>query len=214
MYSEPVSTALVATALALLLVEAPSPLRLAAVGVLLSFATLVKSSNGIVAGVIAVICLLHLGRRRVIPLVAGGLTFAPAVIAYWPRGYPKITGPTAERPALASSLDAAARNWLDSLVFSPRTLLVLVPLAALGVARARGAFTRALLVLPVLTNAAFYTGYAYTAEHPRFIYVSLPAVLVLWAAGAVTVVSAVANGARRRGARSHVGEQTAKAAER
>jgi hypothetical protein len=214
MYTEPVSTALVTTSLALLLVERLSPLRLAGVGVLLSFATLVKSSNGIVAGVVAAICLLHLGWRRVIPLVAGGLTLAPAVIAYWPRGYPKITGPTAERPTLASSLDAAARNWLDSLVFSPRTLLVLVPLAALGVARARGAFTRALLVLPVLANAAFYTGYAYTAEHPRFLYVSLPAVLVLWTAGAETLVSAVGNGVRRRGARSRLRQQTAKAAER
>jgi hypothetical protein len=214
MYTEPVSTALVTTSLALLLVDRLSPLRLAGVGVLLSFATMVKSSNGIVTGVIAAICLLHLGWRRVIPLVAGGLTFAPAVIAYWPRGYPKITGPTAERPTLAPSLDAAARNWLDSLVFSPRTLLVLVPLAALGVARARGAFTRALLVLPVLANAALYTGYAYTAEHPRFLYVSLPAVLVLWTAGTETLVFAVGNGVRRRGAKSRLGQQKAKAAER
>ena len=120
------------------------------------------------------------------PLVAAGLTFAPAVIAYWPRGYPKITGPTAERPALVPSLDAAGRNWLDSLVFSPRALLVLLPVAALGIMAIRSWFVRALLVLPVLINAAFYTGYAYTAEHPRFLYVSLPPVLVLWATGATS----------------------------
>jgi hypothetical protein len=214
MYSEPVSTALVAASLALVLVERPSAFRLSCTGVLLSFATLVKSTNGIVAAVMAIICALYLGRRRVIPLVAGGLTFLPAVIAYWPRGYPKITGATAERPAVAPSLDAAARNWLDSLVFSPRALLVLVPLAALGVTRVRGAFARALLVVPVLANAAFYTGYAYTAEHPRFLYVSLPAVLVLCAAGAETLVSTARNATRRRGTDGQLRDQPATTAER
>jgi hypothetical protein len=43
----------------------------------------------------------------------------------------------------------------------------------------------------VLVNAAFYTGYAYTREHPRFLYVSLPAMFVLWAAGADKLCSAV-----------------------
>jgi hypothetical protein len=49
-----------------------------------------------------------------------------------------------------------------------------------------------LLVLPVLVNAAFYTAYEHTAEHPRFLYVSLPAVFVLWAAGASGIVVTVA----------------------
>jgi hypothetical protein len=189
MYTEPLSTALVTSALVVLLASKPSPLGLSAAGVVLSFATLVKSSNGIIAAVIALVCLAQLGRRQVLPLLAGGLALAPATIAYWPRGYPKITGPAAERPALASSLDAAARNWLDSLVFSPRALLVLLPVSVLGIAGIRSWFARALLVLPVLANAAFYTGYAYTAEHPRFLYVSLPPVLVLWAAGTAKVFS-------------------------
>jgi hypothetical protein len=189
MYTEPVSTALVTSALALVLAPRLTPLRLSAVGIALSLATIVKSSDGILAAAIALICLAQVGRTRILPLIAGGLTLAPAVIAYWPRGYPKITGPTAERPVLASSLDAAARNWLDSLVFSPRTLLALVPVAALGVAGVRSGFARWLLVLPVVVNAAFYTGYAYTADHPRFLYVSLPAVFVLWAAGAKELLS-------------------------
>src|SRR5262249_18247732 len=79
---------------------------------------------------------------------------------------------------------AAGRVWLDSLVFSPRTLAVLVPLAIVGAFTVRSRFALALLVLPVLVNAAFYTTYAHTAGHPRFLYVSLPAVFVLWAAGA------------------------------
>jgi hypothetical protein len=197
MYTEPLSTALVTTALVLVLASRPSPLFLAAAGVVLSFATLVKSSNGIIAAVIALVCLARLGRRQVLPLIAGGLTFAPAVIAYWPRGYPKITGPTAEQPALASSFDAAARNWLDSLVFAPRMLVMILPVAALGITGIRTWFARALLVLPVLANAAFYTGYAYTADHPRFLYVSLPPILVLWAAGAAKAISFL-RGARPR----------------
>ena len=33
-------------------------------------------------------------------------------------------------------------------------------------------------------NATIYTFYAHTAQHPRFLAVSLPAVAVLWACGA------------------------------
>jgi hypothetical protein len=129
------------------------------------------------------VCLACLGWRRTVPLVAGGFALLPILIAYWPLGYPKIDGPSAEKPAFVSSLHAAADSWLDSLVFSPRTLAVLVPLAVIGGFFVRTRLELGLLVLPVLVNAAFYTTYEYTAQHPRFLYVSLPAVFVLWAAG-------------------------------
>ncbi len=200
-YSEPLSTFLVTAALALVLVSTLSPLLLTLAGLALSLATLVKVSNGLIAATVALACLARLGWRRTAPLVAGGLAFLPVLIAYWPRGYPEIKGPTAEKPDFVSSLAAAGDSWLDSLVFSPRTLLALVPLAAIGALALRSRFAQAVLVLPVLVNAALYTTYAHTAGHPRFLYVSLPAVFVLVAAGAAAIVAALARLAGRWTAR-------------
>jgi hypothetical protein len=205
-YTEPVSPFLVAAALALIVGAAPTPLRMTLAGIALGVATLVKVSNGLLAAVIALVCLVCLGRRRTLPLVAGGLVFLPILIAYWPRGYPEIKGPSAEKPDFVSSLDDAAHTWLDSLVFSPRTLAILAPLAVVGCFYVRSRLTLGLLVLPVLVNAAFYTTYAHTAEHPRFLYVSLPAVFVLWAAGAGGIVLSMAR--RHRAARA-AGKQPA-----
>ncbi|HEY7692973.1 MAG TPA: hypothetical protein VH816_11590 [Gaiellaceae bacterium] len=203
-YTEPLSTFLVAAALALIVAVAPTPLRMTLAGIALGLATLVKVSNGLLAAVIALVCLVYLGGRLTLPLVAGGLAFLPVLIAYWPLGYPEIKGESAEKPTFVSSLDAAAHTWIDSLAFSPRTLAVLVPVAVVGAFFVRSRMVLWLLVLPVLVNAAFYTAYEHTAEHPRFLYVSLPAVFVLWAAGATGIVVTVARRlrtARRREAR-------------
>ena len=183
-YTEPISTFLVAAALALVVEGTPTPLRMTLAGIALGLATLVRVSNGLVATTVAIVCLVCLGWRRTSPLVAGGLAFLPILIAYWPLGYPKMNGPSAEKPAFVSSLDAAAEAWLDSLVFSPRTLAILVPLAIVGAFFIRTRFELGLLALPVLVNTAFYTTYVYTAQHPRYLYLSLPAVFVLWSAGA------------------------------
>jgi hypothetical protein len=197
-YTEPISTFLVAAALALILGAAPTPLRMTLAGIALGIATLVRVSNGLIAAVVCLVCLVCLGRKRTVPLVAGGLCFLPILIVYWPLGYPEIKGSSAEKPAFVSSISAAAHTWLDSLVFSPRTLAVLVPLAVVGVFFVHGRLALGVLVLPVLVNAAFYTTYAHTAEHPRFLYVSLPAVFVLWTAGASGVVLSLVR--RLRGA--------------
>jgi hypothetical protein len=61
-------------------------------------------------------------------------------------------------------------------------LAAIVPLAALGV-RAVSARGRALLVPSVVATIVFYTFYELTPIHPRFLFVLLPVVLVLWAAG-------------------------------
>jgi hypothetical protein len=41
----------------------------------------------------------------------------------------------------------------------------------------------------LLINPVFYSFYANTAQHPRFLYASLPELFVLWAAG-VSVIAA------------------------
>jgi hypothetical protein len=49
----------------------------------------------------------------------------------------------------------------------------------------------AVVASPIVVNAAVYSFYNVTALHPRFLYVTLPFVFVLEAAGALAVVDAV-----------------------
>jgi hypothetical protein len=43
----------------------------------------------------------------------------------------------------------------------------------------------------LLINPIFYSFYANTAQHPRFLYASLPELFVLWAAGIAVLVRIV-----------------------
>ncbi len=192
LYTEPVSTALVASALALLLKPDRTDLHLALAGVLLSYATLVKLSNAVVGLVALVVVAVLCGLRRAVPLAAGGLTFAPAVAAFWPLGYLDEGTGRYFRSRDAFSLDYAGKSWTDSLLFSPRTLLVLLPLAVLGALVLRRGYGLALLVLVTLANPIFYTFYWWTPGHPRFLFASLPSFFVLWAVGLLAVVDRVA----------------------
>ena len=88
------------------------------------------------------------------------------------------------------SLGQAGRSWADSLIFDPRALLVLLPLAVLG-AFALRPWVAALLVAGPATNAVFYTFYEHTHLHPRFLYAALPALFVLQAAGAALLLGRV-----------------------
>ena len=184
LYTEPLSTALVAVALALLLAPRLDELRLALVGALLGYATVVKVSNGLFAAAAVALVAFRLGPRRALPLAAAGAAFAPLVAAYWPKGYPEIPN------VPGFSLDQAGRSWADSLIFDPRTLLVLLPLALLGLIGLIGLrpWVSALLGASIVTNAAFYTFYEHTHLHPRFLYASLPALFVLEAAGGWLVI--------------------------
>ena len=181
LYTEPLSTALVAVALALLLAPRLDELRLALGR---RAARLRHGREGLeralrVAAVVLVA--VRLGPRRALPLAATGAAFAPLVAAYWPKGYPEIPN------VPGFSLDQAGRSWADSLIFDPRTLLVLLPLALLGLFALRP-WVSALLGASIATNAVFYTFYEHTHLHPRFLYASLPALFVLEAAGGWLVI--------------------------
>lgn len=184
LYTEPVSTALVAVAVALLLSPRLDELRLALAGAVLGYATVVRVSNGFFAAAAVVLVAVRLGPRRALPLAAAGAAFAPLVAVYWPKGYPKIPN------VPGFSLAQAGRSWGDSLLFDPRVLLILLPLALLGVLALRP-WAAALLVVAVATNAAFYTFYEHTHLHPRFLYAALPALFVLEAAGVWLVIRKV-----------------------
>ena len=181
LYTEPLSTALVAVALALLLAPRLDELRLALAGALLGFATVVKVSNGLFAAAAVALVAFRLGPRKALPLAAAGAAFAPLVAAYWPKGYPEIPN------VPGFSLDQAGRSWADSLLFDPRALLVLLPLALIGLIALRP-WVSALLGASIATNAVFYTFYEHTHLHPRFLYASLPALFVLEAAGGWLVI--------------------------
>ena len=203
LYTEPLSTALAAVALALLLTDRLSPLALSVAGVLLGYATVVRLSNGLLAAAAVVLVWHRLGPRRVLPLLGGALALMPVVAAYWHLGYVQVFDNPQSWPTRPFSPQNVVPGWRDSLLFHPHTLVVIVPLAALGMwALRRHGWALALLGLWVLSQAVFYSFYRNLPQHPRFLYTALPAFWVLEAAGAAWLARgavALARG-RARGA--------------
>jgi len=181
-YDEPLSTLLVACAAALLLSPRMTPMRLALAGCSLSFATAVKVSNAVTAGVVLVILLLRY-RRDVLPYLAGAIAFAPVVLVYWPLSYPKLYGNARSWPHDAFDVSHVVSSWTHSSIFTPHTLAIVVPLAVIGAFGLPRPWTLALVLAFLLVNPVFYSFFANTAEHPRFLYASLPELFTLWAAG-------------------------------
>jgi hypothetical protein len=179
LYTEPLSTALVAVALALLLRPGAAPLVLALAGVVIGFATVVKLSNGLLAALGGLVLLRAVGLTRSSPYVAGGVAWAPLVLAFWPLGYETYD----HLPDDLFALHHAGPSWTDSLLWRPGVLLVVLPLAVVGALVLPRDRRLALLVAFTLANAAFYTPYYFTAQHPRFLFASLPSLFVLTAAG-------------------------------
>jgi hypothetical protein len=188
-YSEPLSTLLVAAAAALLLAPAASRLQLSLAGCALSLATLTKLSNGLLAAAALVIVVL---RRQWQPYLAGALSLAPLVAVYWPLSYPKLFDNPQSWPRDPFDPAHVVTTWTHSSLFYPRTLLIVAPLALLGVPALRRPWALALVVAFVLLNPVFYSFYANTALHPRFLYASLPFLFVLWAGGVDTLRRCVA----------------------
>lgn len=183
MYSEPVSTALVASACVLLVRAARNPTAAVIAGSLLGLATAVRLSNAVIA-VCATALVARYDRRAAAYVALAGLAFLPPVIAYWPMGYASF--PEDELRGAAFSLDNVVPAWRDSAVWGLEALAVLVPPAVVGwfaLAR-RHAW---LLAAWILATALFYTFYSYTPGHPRFFLVVLPAVFVLWSAGVAAI---------------------------
>lgn len=191
MYTEPLSTALVATALALILSPRLTPLRLAAAGCALSLATLVKLTDGLVAALALALLAWRFRAelRRVLPYLAGALSLAPVVLAYWPISYPQLFSNPQSWPQKPFELSYLVGSWTNSLLFTPHTLAIIVPLAALGAAALARSWALAVLAAWTLLNPVFYSFYANTPDHPRFLFASLPSFLVLWATGLLVLAS-------------------------
>lgn len=195
MYSEPVSTALVVTGLVIAVEQCPSDVMLAFAGILLSFASVVRLTNAVIAAAVLLVAAVRLGVRRSIVLAAALAAFAPVALAYWSKGYTHLPVAGGGLPTHPFALSYVRIAWTDSLLWRPSVLVLLLPLAAIGTLAVTPSWRRWLLWLVIGATAAFYSVYAVTDIHPRFLYVVFPAVLVLWVGG-VAVVAKAAGGSR------------------
>ncbi len=191
-YSEPLSTLLVTSGAAVLLAPRLTQLRLALAGCALSFATLVKISNALLAVAALAVVFLRGRTREAAPYLAGALSLAPLVGAYWPISYPKLFHDPQSWPRDPFDAAHVVSSWTHSSIFTPHTLAIVVPLAAIGVAGLLRPWALALVVAFLLVNPVFYSFYANTAQHPRFLYASLPELFVLWSTGLAVLARLVA----------------------
>jgi hypothetical protein len=189
LYDEPLSTLLVTAAAATALSPRLTALRLSLAGCAISVATAVKVSNALAAAVLLVLLALR-HRREAAPFVAGALAFAPVVLVYWPLSYPKLFDNPQSWPRDAFDPGHVIASWTHSTLFSPHTLAILVPLAVVGTFGLLRPWALSLVTGLLLVNPLFYSFYANTAQHPRFLYASLPELFVLWGAG-LAVLSAL-----------------------
>jgi hypothetical protein len=190
-YDEPLSTLLVTSGAALLLSPQLTAMRLALAGCALSVATSVKVSNALLAAAALLIVVLRCGGRRTLPYLAGALAFAPVVLVYWPKSYPKLYGNASSWPHDAFDVSYVVSSWTHSTIFTPHTLAIIVPLAIVGAFGVLRPWALALVLAFLLVNPVFYSFFANTPDHPRFLYASLPELFVLWAAGVWVLTSVV-----------------------
>ncbi len=189
LYTEPLSTALVAGGAALLAPNV-SEARGAAAGIAIGYSVVEKLTNGLLAAAWLPLLAVRHGVRRAVPYALGCLLSAPIVVAYWPKGYVAIYGGDVAPVDRPWSLDYVRLNWEHSTLFTPALLVLLGVPAAVGVRFVRGWYARLVLVLPIVLTAATYSVYYVTYQHPRFLFVTLPFVFVLVAAAVVVAVTA------------------------
>jgi hypothetical protein len=190
MYTEPLSTAVVAAGLVVVLRRSRAGPDAALGGGLLGLACLVRAPNVLIATWIVLLLLLRRDRGRALATAAGGLAFLPAVLLYWPKGYPRLHPPV--YPAHPFALGYARHAWTDSLLWHPSVLVAIVPIALVGALYVHRTIGEALGGAIVVT-CALYTFYELTPLHPRFLFVAVPLVFVFWAAGAVAIGSFAAH---------------------
>ncbi len=190
-YGEPMSTLLVTAGAALLLSPRLTPMRLALGGCALSLATSVKISNALLVGGALILVFLRGRTRDAVPYLAGAVAFAPVVLVFWPLSYPKLFNNRNSWPQDPFDPAHIVSSWTHSSIFTPHTLAIIVPLALIGIAGVLRPWQLALVLVFLLVNPVFYSFYAETAQHPRFLYASLPELFVLWAAGIAVLADAL-----------------------
>jgi hypothetical protein len=206
LYAEPVSTALIAVALALFVLRRRDSTAAAFAGALTAFATAVRISNVTLAAVFFVAYWLASTRRAAAMYTLACAGTAVIAAEFWTKGYSSFKNkPSDQAPDGLFSWHYVVRSWRDSTVFDWKMLAILLPLPLIGLyALRRRRADMLTLVGIVAATAIFYSAYYITALHPRFLYVALPALWILAAAGVAEVVRRGAD-ARRRSPRSSPG---------
>jgi hypothetical protein len=189
LYAEPLSTALVAVAIALVILRTPDERAIAAAGSLAGFATAVRISNITIAAVLGLSILLLRNRRAAALYAIACAGMGAIAAAFWTLGYATFSGGKSEQaPAGLFSWHYLLRSWRDSGVFDWKMLLLLLPLPLVGAwSLRRRSLDLLALAGTVVVTAAFYSAYYITALHPRFLYVALPALFVLASVGVATL---------------------------
>lgn len=184
LYTEPVSTACIATGLALALVRGRPPWAVVAAGIALGYATAVRPTNVVFGAAVAILFASERDWRSVGRFIVGGVAVLPIVVAFLPkkRGY-DLELERDETGLPLWSNDYLASTFTDSSVWRPLLLAVLLPLVAIGVSALPSRRVGLMLLGGALANAAIYSFFRATFEHPRYLQAGLPALLVLWAAG-------------------------------
>jgi hypothetical protein len=195
-YNEPLSTLLVTSGAAIVLTPRLTQLRLAIAGCAMSAATLVKLSNGLLAAAALIVVFLRGRVHDALPYLAGALALAPLVAVYWPLSYPKLFDNPHSWPRDPFDPAHIVSSWTHSSIFTPHTLAIILPLAVIGIAGLLRPWPLALVLAFLLINPVFYSFYANTAQHPRFLYASLPELFVLWTAGIGVIAHVVLTRAR------------------
>jgi hypothetical protein len=202
LYAEPVSTALVAIATALLVLRRRDPAAVSAAAALLAFATAVRLSNGILLVVGGIAVALLRSRRLLLAYAWPSIAALVIVVAFWSKGYATTFTSETTLPPDLFSWSYMGSTWHDSAIFDEKMLAVLLPFPIVGAVVLRHRpWVLVLLGGIVLTTAAFYSVYYVTPIHPRFLYVALPPLFVLAAAGLIATAEAVARRASPRRSR-------------
>ncbi len=189
LYTEPVSTACVAAGIALVLVRARPPWALVAAGIVFGFATAVRPTNIVFGAAAAILFASERDWRSVGRLVVGGVAVLPIMLAFLPkkRGYDLELARDQTGLPLWSN-DYLASTFTDSSVWRPLLLALVLPLVAIGVTALPSRRVALMLLGGAVANAAVYSFFRATFEHPRYLQAGLPALLVLWTVGAAWLV--------------------------
>lgn len=201
LYTEPVSTACVATGVALALARGRPPWTVVAAGLALGYATAVRPTNIVFAVAGAILFASERDWRSVGRFVVGGIAVLPIMLAFLPkkRGYDLELARDETGLPLWSN-DYLITTFTDSSVWQPPLLALLLPLVAIGVMALPSRRVALMLLGGALANAAIYSFFRATFEHPRYLHAGLPALLILWTAGAAWL----ADRARERTRLAHV----------
>ena len=193
LYAEPLSTALVAVAVALFVVRRSDPAAAAVAGALTAFATAVRVSNVTIAAVLFAAYLLASSRRAAAMYTLACAGTAVIAAEFWSHGYGSFKNERSDQaPDGLFSWHYLLRSWRDSAVFDAKMIVILLPLPLIGLYALRRRRPEALTLAAIIAaTAIFYSAYYITALHPRFLYVALPSLFVLAGAGVGEIAARV-----------------------